>query len=107
MKNAKFTPGPWSAYRDRINLRENQVFITAETTGWGNDIIAEVETGGAPEREANVNLILAAPELYDLLSRALSDVCEHRNYLPDQGDTNPPPFILEIENALKKARGDK
>jgi hypothetical protein len=57
-QEARFTPGPWTPYAKAR-------YIHVE----GKGVVAKVENpwNDNAEREANVHLIAAAPELYDLL----------------------------------------
>ena len=83
---AKFTPGPWVA--DDISDFDGTTTITGGITGrkiCQNDYSIE-------EDDHNINLIAAAPEMYEAL-RAMRD---GEGLQPGQ----------TIENILLKARGD-
>lgn len=80
MNKSKHTPAPWSAHTPDIS-RPDLKYICGKTTGWGNDIVAEVETGGVPERESNLRVLVAAPTLVDLLERIVKS--SSLNHLPD------------------------
>lgn len=86
----KFTKGPWqSIYEGSIQTkgRRNK---TNSNGGW---VIAECF--GA-DKEANINLIAAAPEMFEALEK-LEDFEAHQI-----GAEN----IIAIKRALKKARGE-
>jgi hypothetical protein len=100
---SKHTLGPWTIYYDPINMREDQRFICGQTTGWGNDIIAEVETGGMPEREANARLISLAPEMLAAIETVLFAVTDDAE---TNGKVDQCALYLMCKNLIAKAKGE-
>ena len=89
----KWTPGPW----------HSRGFPTI-SAGKGNGMIAKVfeRYMDRAEREANANLIAAAPELYE----ALADARELTQALINDGYTGYIGQRGRIDAALAKARGE-
>ena len=93
----KFTPGPWKATYD------SQLQALIEIYNTEDRIIAVLPDRGTveamPEIEANANLIIAAPDMYEALCAVKqSSLCE------SCGDDNCDDCI--IDKALRKARGE-
>lgn len=94
MSNEKFTPGEWEA--ETRTLSFNDVFRFGFQVLTGKKRICFCETDNAKnidEMSANAALISAAPEMYECVYDALSDL-----EMPD-GMRN------HFEAILKKARG--
>lgn len=111
MKKYIYTPGPWEVSGHKKNgiLTHCQI-IKRKYHGHGTvGVIANVVT--SPEtNEANANLIAAAPDLYSALNYTLgilesiegTDIMEQiADFLDEDID------LVLIENALKKAKGEK
>jgi hypothetical protein len=130
--SAKHTSGPWQRKNDYdgfltiIGNVDGESFSDG-TTSYSYDFIANCEDEyGEPASAANVRLILAAPELYSELERAVrflraapleSGVCCCGNPIEGHGysDGHSPVDELQyhssglvesLEAALAKARGD-
>ncbi len=108
--DTRFTPGPWAQSHRRgcDELRRTQVYPindpdnTIATLHWHS---VKTETGFKTDREANAQLIAAAPELYEALISAQHtvrwEVCE------GQDPENECWAVLDrINAALAKARGE-
>lgn len=105
-----FTPGPWA----------NQMALQGVVAS-REAIVAEIKGRTPAEREANANLIEAAPEMYealeDLLGSAYQNdddgmrICKHCYMSSDpdpsvQADHFLDCPVVPAEAALKKVRGD-
>ena len=98
----KFTPGPWKAINmsweysviiDEDAARIAQVFIRDEVDEETQDKFEEI-------KDANANLIAAAPDLYE----ALETTCE---YCIGKEATDCPCERCITGKALRKARGEE
>ena len=98
----KFTPGPWKAINmsweysviiDEDAARIAQVFIRDEVDEETQDKFEEI-------KDANANLIAAAPDLYE----ALETICE---YCIGKEATDCPCGRCVTGKALRKARGEE
>lgn len=92
MCDAKFTKGNWNLFKGNSGYLEL-------STDFGDEIISWQGFDGVPfcdkEKEANANLIAAAPEMYDMLHSIENDA----NQIP--------PFLWDkIQSVLAKARGE-
>ena len=67
MAESKHTPGPWTAHTDAVGTNPD---ILVDAAGHG--IIADIGGGDLPARQANANLIAAAPELLAVLKEYLA-----------------------------------
>ena len=101
MSEAKFTPGPWqtinmsweySVIIDEDAARIAQVFIRDEVDEETQDKFEEI-------KDANANLIAAAPDMYE----ALETQCE---YCIGKEATDCPCGECIVGKALRKARGE-
>ena len=109
----QFTPGPWSIETpERTGIGrltvcmqdcERARFAPVCSIENGNSSALHLKIG-AEEQQANAALIAAAPELFEALEEAYSQVkelCQTFNVpLPDAS-------FVRYESALAKARGDK
>lgn len=86
MNEAKFTKGPWkpNQYGELRNNENTQVTVWGLGIAWGPR---------SEEKEANSNLIAAAPEMYQMLN----SLAAGEGLQPGQ----------TIERLLAKARGEK
>ena len=103
MSEPKFTPGPWKAHHGI--MEPDYVFYgEEENCDVEKRVIAEVYQRPEPYRNYDVDLIAAAPELYDALEKIqeieLSIAQEHRVNADDSQIYNI------AEKALRKARGE-
>jgi hypothetical protein len=101
MTEPAFTPGPWKIYRasngsmlgigvDRPNDEDHAAGVTDAYGGlWGS--------GG--EKEANARLIAAAPDLYEALEYA-------RTNMGDPVPVSRRHVARKVDAALAKARGE-
>lgn len=99
MDKPKFTPGPW---------------VVSEKAGNGNiainhDVFYVAEaTGGLNSTMENANLIAAAPDLYDVLSKLVeSDACFYSSAIEGGAphDIDFSDWYEKAKAALAKARG--
>ena len=101
----KFTPGPWKVHLDK--RKGTACSIIEDRTG---DCVARTfYRFHRGERNANGNLISAAPEMYESLKdmlTALKDVV-NINYMSDNAFAFANDAMTKAEEALKKARGEK
>ncbi len=97
-----FTPGPWKAVRHREDIYT--------WTIQGNDEFEErslaivgVGTPNLKRDEANMHLIAAAPDMYNMLQSILDEcaICDPNFHYPGDCDLRG-----QIEAVLKKARGE-
>lgn len=102
MSEPKFTPGPWTA------IQHGDGIYT--WTIRGNDemedrtlAIVGVGTPNLNRDEANMHLISAAPEMYNMLQSVLDEcaICDPNFHYPGDCDLRG-----QIEAVLKKARGE-
>lgn len=115
MSEAKFTPGPWRRVDDAQgtcglmdpahNGRAVAWFSSAHMPAKG--YVGEVEHEvGRPQREANVNLVAAAPDMY----AALADFIEYERLMDEDRHTaGMLKYAGMREKAIKavaKARGE-
>ena len=95
MDKPKFTPGPWKAHHGV--MEPDYVFYgEEENCDAEKRVIAEVYQRPEPYRNYDVDLIAAAPEMYEELEKFV-ELC-HEN---DCGD-----YARHAEEILKKARGE-
>jgi len=97
MTEPKFTPGPWfiKPMHSIVRKREN------ETDPWKRQYpfcVATMVEGDSKVKEANANLIAAAPEMYALLA----DIAKNYQCMP-----NPATVESRINTLLAKARGEQ
>lgn len=101
MGDTKFTPGPWEwVTADDIDLEGDGI------QGWcivGKDnepVLWRKPTDGIDGNAVDVNLILAAPELYGACEYLFREGLKHGGNLSITG-------LRGLEGALAKARGEK
>ena len=103
MSEPKFTKGPWqtinmsweySMIRDEDAARIAQVFIRDEVDEETQDKFEEI-------KDANANLIAAAPDMYEALECACDKYC-----IGYAGDSLVKCEDCIIRKALRKARGE-
>ena len=103
MSEPKFTKGPWqtinisweySVIIDEDAARIAQVFIRDEVDEETQDKFEEI-------KDANANLIAAAPEMYEALECACDKYC-----IGYAGDSLVKCEDCVIQKALRKARGE-
>ncbi len=91
----KFTPAPWAI----DSSYDTMLYITANGHGVCevdcDTVYAIPEIAPTPQQKANAHLIASAPEMYKLLQ----EISEDDNYELFGAK-------LDIENLLKKARGE-
>ena len=100
----RFLPGPWS-----VELRNGKQMYVRKLRGehgeWLDRLVCQktrsVKRHGAVD-DANFALIAAAPDMYDLLARILSEITRDELPVRDRART-----YLAIEAVLAKARGEK
>lgn len=93
-KREKFTPGPW--FCTCIGHVKECMGDPPKTVATIPGFCSEVKIDGITEKQANADLIAAAPEMYSLLKEMLSsDRCDIAY------------FKISVENVLKKARGEE
>ena len=105
--SAQHTPGPWRIKSDPMHF-DTLTTVEGGAIGvrkpFGVQMIVQV--GGDSdfqEAEANARLIAAAPELLDLLNRAVRRLeIAHAN-----GDTIMREWIVEARAAIAKVEGEK
>ena len=87
-----FTPGPW-----KIQHIKNRPYIfQAEFSNYDKWAIARIQNDEVGDIKANASLIVAAPEMYEVLNDVLQTIRHH--FVPYEIET--------IEKVLKKARGE-
>ena len=106
MTEPKFTPGPW-----RANF-EDYTKPYVEILNEDNLVIAQIPDGeiirgdktilGLENIEANIDLIAAAPDMYDALECACDKYC-----IGYAGDSLVKCEDCVIQKALRKARGEE
>lgn len=105
MSEPKFTPGPWKVHLDK--RKGTACSIIEDRTG---DCVARiVYRFHRGERNANGNLISAAPEMYDELQDLL-DAMEAGLFPQAAPGVDYPAVMekkMELRKLLKKARGEK
>ncbi len=97
MSEKKFTPGPWKVSKSPDYFENGATVIRAEN----NCVIAVLTDLDWPipkAREANANLIAAAPELLEALEEL-----SNRAHYADGGFYED--MIVKAEKAIKKALG--
>ena len=100
MSEAKFTPGPWES-STAFRTNDGSFAVTAPdshiafVTFHGKAKRGQAWCTGDPEGQANANLIAAAPEMYEALKIAQSNL----QFLP------PDDVVAQINAALAKADG--
>ncbi|WP_182356537.1 hypothetical protein [Komagataeibacter europaeus] len=115
MSEVKFTPGPWKRVSDAqgtcglMDPQQSGVAVAwfSNTFHPSNGYVGEKEhERGRPQREANVNLIAAAPDMY----AALVDFIEYERLMDaDRHTTGMLKYAgmrEKIIKALAKARGE-
>jgi len=122
MSEPKFTPGPWKVnfedytkpYVEIIN--EDNIVITQMPDG--EIIVGDKTMLGLENIEANINLIAAAPDLYEALEaydKAEADILENANWYTESGvpQITQEQFDRLVDcqtlkaKALRKARGEE
>lgn len=103
MTEPKFTPGPYTASiirAPRVNYTSYEVCVWKDTL----KTVAEVFPidGNDNETEATTYLLVAAPEMYDMLAFILEFVENGGN----EGEINDC-YAEAIAKILRKARGEK
>lgn len=103
-RKEKFTPGPWRVHLDK---RNGTVCAIIEDKS-GDCVARTVYRFHRGERNANGHLITAAPEMYALLDKCESCI-RHLLYetVDDPVFDEAENTIREIQELLKKARGDE
>jgi len=122
MSETKFTPGPWE-----VNF-EDYTKPYAEILNEDNIVIAQIPDGeiirgdktilGLENIEANINLIAAAPDMYEALEaydKAEADILENANWYTESGvpQITQEQFDRLVDcqtlkaKALRKARGEE
>ena len=106
------TPGPWTIDHQRIGPPGEPVALlcdvddsmTGTVIDWprGNDSATAMSIDDA-ENEANARLIAAAPDLLEACEVA-NLFFEENDDFTDLGKYPIPDFILDMRNAIKKAR---
>ena len=98
MSEPKFTKGPWKAMYDSQLQAAIEIYNTEDRV-----MVAVLPDRGTveamPEIEANANLIVAAPDMYE----ALVEVCHDCD---DTGTIDDVCKSCRIYKALRKARGE-
>lgn len=97
MSEEKFTQGEWSVSDQREIDGIDYDYSIVDDGGW---YIAHIENCSLKEDEANAALIAAAPEMYRMLKYLADGVRWGGIQHTDRS------LALEIENLLKKARGE-
>ena len=98
MSEAKFTPGPWKATYDS----QLQALIQIYSTEAHLPVAVLPDRGtieAMSEIEANANLIVAAPDMYEALEEVCHD-CDDTGTIDDECKS------CSIYKALRKARGE-
>lgn len=91
MSNAKFTPGPWKGILGMFGGH-----VVSEL---GQGICDVDEKDSCEEYEANIDILSAAPELYEALESLIERI--------EKSPQSLYPAIEYGKNALAKARGEK
>lgn len=108
------TKGPWSVEEDED---EGRIIIVMDTridspgyyTAIHEVVVAdciEPDEKGYDEALANANVMAAAPELYEALKELHALVLGECPSLLDEDSGGDARLCMEIEDALKKARGE-
>jgi len=106
MSAHKFTPGPWkvdfnNSTKPFINIQDQEKNIIASVPDseliYGDQTIIAFE-----DIEANAQLIAAAPDMYEALTRACDRYC-----IGYDGDNIVNCDNCIIQKAIRKARGEK
>lgn len=101
----KPTPGPWRPNNAVIETKDGialQIAIAAPADRVG------MAPRSRPEQLANARLIAAAPELLDVVRKAmidLEDCMEHSAHLPEQVRANATASIEQARAIIAKAEG--
>lgn len=95
MSDQKHTPGPWSVGGPNKFLNQ----LTIEPS-------IGVAYGAGAELVANANVMAAGPELYEALKELHALVLGECPSLLDEDSGGDARLCMEIEDALKKARGE-
>lgn len=93
--SAEFTPGPWKVYR----TDSGAILGIGDADAGG---VTDYQGGfwrDGKEKRANINLVAAAPELYEALQQLL-DCCT------SDDPYGAVPLIAKADAALAKARGE-
>jgi hypothetical protein len=101
-----YTKGEWRAYFGHDGQFKGEPLITApRENGLPHTIVARLIDGTIPELEANANLISAAPDMYQVLELALSEL-DSIDALCKLADTTPYTTLRRyITKVLLKANG--
>ena len=101
MSESKHTPGPWKATYDSQLQALIEIYNTEDRV-----MVAVLPDRGTveamPEIEANANLIVAAPDMYEALECACDKYC-----IGYAGDSLVKCEDCVIQKALCKARGEE
>ena len=95
MSEAKFTPGPWTKWRNSVHSEDG--ICIAEC---GNSV--RTTHLSEEESEANTNLIAAAPELLE----ALEAIIKGLEASDEEGLIGHTEQIINAKAAIAKARGE-
>lgn len=89
-----FTPGPW-----KIQHIKNRPYIfQAEFSNYDKWAIARIQNDEVGDIKANASLIVAAPEMYEILATLLSEYEEHIQITVKT--------VMKAKEILSKARGE-
>ena len=97
MKEAMFTPGPWTVggkFGTRVLVGENVLSDMWNIPG----------PGGVDEGKANAHLIAAAPDMYEALEAAILEYGKPGG--PWNVPSSPGTWIDKAKAAIVKARGE-
>ena len=99
MPESKHTPGPWTAHTDVVGTNPD---ILVDAIGHG--IIADIGGGSIEERQANANLIAAAPELLAALKEYVATIPAFRSKpvgAPGSAARNEQGALIALEDRAK------
>lgn len=96
----KFTKGPW--FCTCIGHVKECMGDPPKTVATIPGLCSEVKMDGITEKQANADLIAAAPDMYELLDRILGrlEVCKLEQFVDIETE-------MEIRQILAKARGEE
>lgn len=97
MGNVAHTPGPWEVTDEAV--------LSKDINDYGNWIVADCRRELTDQDRANLRLIAAAPEILDILCRALPYV-EDLRYDETYKPGHIKKFTDEIRAAIAKATGN-
>ena len=104
MSSAEFTPGPWMV----LPSNEQDEFVVLTANGHRIDLARTYGYPGIP-REANANLIAAAPELFVIANHPALEwiLTEGLSFIPEPQRSSLTVFLIPLRDAaLAKARGE-